>query len=88
MKKLNYFLALASFAVLSGPLSATTVIPPSFDQLVNQAEVIFQGNVTKVASEWIGEGAQRHIVSYVTFHVKDGLKGNPGENYTIRMYGG
>jgi hypothetical protein len=88
MKKLNYFLALASFAVLSGSLSATTVIPPSFDQLVNQAEVIFQGNVTKVASEWIGEGAQRHIVSYVTFHVKDGLKGNPGENYTIRMYGG
>lgn len=68
--------------------SATTVIPPTFDQLVSQAEVIFQGRVTDVRSQWVGEGAQRHIVSYVTFKVEDGVKGNPGEAYTIRMFGG
>lgn len=67
---------------------ATTVIPPSFDQLVSQAEMVFQGRVTSVHSEWVGEGAQRHIVSYVTFKIKDAVKGDPGESYTIRMFGG
>jgi hypothetical protein len=68
--------------------NATTVIPPSFDELVNQAQVIFQGEVTNVQCEWAGEGAQRHIVSYVTFHVADALKGSVGSSYTIRMLGG
>jgi hypothetical protein len=88
MKKTNYFLIVAGLIAGAVSLSATTVIPPTFDQLVEQAQVIFQGKVTKVNAEWIGEGAQRRIVSYVTFQVKDSLKGNPGENYTIRMFGG
>ncbi|PZR74571.1 MAG: hypothetical protein DLM52_09145 [Chthoniobacterales bacterium] len=67
---------------------ATTVIPPSFDDLVSRAQIIFQGTVTGVRSEWIGEGAQRHIVSYVTFKVEDALKGNPGPEITLRMLGG
>jgi hypothetical protein len=71
-----------------GLASATTVIPPSFDELVTEAEVIFQGTVTNVHSEWTGEGAQRHIVSYITFEVNDALKGNPGPQYTLRMFGG
>lgn len=67
---------------------ATTVIPPSFDQLVSQAEAIFQGSVTDVRSQWIGEGSQRHIVSYITFKVEDSLKGNADQSYTLRMFGG
>jgi len=68
--------------------SATTVIPPTFDELVSHAEVIFQGTVTDVRSEWTGEGAQRHIVTYVTFRVEDTFKGNPGKQMTLRMLGG
>lgn len=68
--------------------SATTVIPPTFEQLVSQAQVIFQGEVTGVKSEWAGEGGQRHIVSYVSFKVSDALKGSVGSSYTIRMLGG
>ncbi len=67
---------------------ATTVIPPTFDQLVSQAEVIFEGTVTDVTSQWVGEGAQRHIVSFVTFKVNDPIKGKAGGTYTIRMLGG
>ena len=78
--------ACALLAVASAP--ATTVIPPTFDQLVGQAELIFQGTVTDVKSEWAGEGGQRRIVSYVTFQVDDALKGAPGTSYTIRMLGG
>ncbi len=78
-------------AVLMGALKsalATTVIPPSFDQLVQQAELIFQGSVTDVRSQWVGEGAQRHIVSYVSFSIEEGIKGNAGSSYVLRMYGG
>jgi hypothetical protein len=71
-----------------GLLCATTVIPPSFDELVSQAQIIFQGTVTNVRSEWAGEGAQRHIVSYVTFKVNDAFKGNPGDQITLQMLGG
>src|SRR5436190_14951832 len=67
---------------------ATTVIPPSFDELVSRAEMIFQGSVTGVRSEWTGEGAQRHIMSYVTLKVEDAIKGNPGSTVTLQMLGG
>jgi hypothetical protein len=88
MKKNNYLLFLAGLLAGAASLPATTVIPPTFDQLVGQAEVIFRGTVTKVTSEWIGEGAERHIVSYITFKVKDALKGSPGQTYTMRTFGG
>ncbi|HME88766.1 MAG TPA: hypothetical protein VKE30_06095 [Chthoniobacterales bacterium] len=39
-------------------------------------------------SVWEGEGAQRHIDTYVTFQIGNALKGNPGGSYTIRVLGG
>ena len=88
MKKIS-FLALAVASLLASKAAfATTVIPPSFDQLVQQAELIFQGSVTDVRSQWVGEGAQRQIVSYITFKVEDGVKGDAGQTYVMRMYGG
>lgn len=67
---------------------ATTVIPPSFYELVAEAELIFQGTVTDVKSEWVGDGGQRHIVSYVTLRVEESMKGNAGATCTLRMLGG
>ena len=88
----NYRKALLALSIL-GSLAllnarATTVIPPTFDELVGQAEVIFQGTVTEVKSQWTGEGAERHIMTYVTLQVEDAIKGNPGATYTMRMLGG
>src|SRR6266404_7151577 len=88
MKKTSYLLLLAGLTVSVRTAKATTVIPPTFDELVAQAEVIFQGVATDVTSQWVGEGAQRHIVTYVTFKVEETLKGNPGQSYAIRMLGG
>jgi hypothetical protein len=81
-------LLLAAIIAVAPLALATTVIPPTFDELVDQADTIFHGQVTQVKSEWVGEGAQRHIMSYVTFKVADSLKGNAGSSYTIRMLGG
>jgi hypothetical protein len=88
MKKITYLTLIVGLILSVGAARSTTVTPPTFDQLVEQAEVIFQGNVTKVQSQWVGEGADRHIMSLVTFDVKDAVKGKPGRTYTISMVGG
>src|SRR6187401_3417050 len=88
MKKLRYLAFGACLLLGLSGTWATTVVPPTFDELVGKAELIFQGSVTSVRSQWVGEGAQRHIASYVTFAVEDAVKGNPGTCYTIQMLGG
>jgi hypothetical protein len=88
MKISRFLLCVTAVIALNATARATTVIPPSFDQLVGQADLIFQGTVTNVRSQWTGEGANRHIESYVTFRVEENLKGTPGESYVMRMYGG
>jgi hypothetical protein len=88
MKKFSRLSIFGSFLIITGIALATTVIPPSFDDLVGRAEMIFQGTVTDVRSEWTGEGAQRHIMSYVTVKVEEAIKGNPDASVTLRMLGG
>src|SRR5438477_9648341 len=88
MKKFSHLSVSGSFLIIACAALATTVIPPSFDDLVGRAEMIFQGTVTDVRSEWTGEGAQRHIMTYVTVKVEEAIKGNPGASVTLRMLGG
>lgn len=88
MKLFRSLIFLSLLALTLPGLRATTVIPPTFDQLVDEAESIFEGTVTAMRSEWTGEGANRHIVTYVTFRIEDAIKGSVGNEYTIRMFGG
>ena len=88
MKKSVGFLVFPVLFSLGFIANATTVIPPSFDDLVSRAQVIFEGEVTGLQSQWIGEGAQHRIVTFVTFKVDDTLKGDAGATYSIRMLGG
>ena len=86
--KIKHLFPLILIGVALTRVSATTVIPPTFEQLVQQAEFIFQGTVTNTQSVWVGEGAQRHIETYVTFQIEDNVKGQAGSSYTIQMLGG
>jgi hypothetical protein len=88
MKKSTGVLLFPILFSLGFVATATTVIPPNFDELVSRAQVIFEGEVTGLQSQWIGEGAEHRIVTYVSFKVDDALKGNPGATYSIRMLGG
>ena len=88
MKLLPSFLLMLCLSFSISTMRATTVIPPTFDELVNNAETIFEGTVTELKSQWTGEGAERHIVTYVTFKIEDRIKGALGADYTIRMFGG
>jgi len=75
MKLLRALLFLTLILLAFPAANATTVIPPTFDELVTRAETIFEGTVTGMRSEWTGEGANRHIVTYVTFKIEDAIKG-------------
>src|SRR5437016_7899534 len=86
--KLKYLLPLAFIGIAFVRVTATSVIAPTFEQLVQQAELIFQGTVTDVRSVWEGEGALRHIDTYVTFQIDENVKGQATSSYTIRMLGG
>lgn len=88
MKKPLGYLVFPLLFSLGFIANATTVIPPNFDELVSRAEVIFEGEVTQVQSQWLGEGTEHRIVTFVTFKVDDALKGEPGASYSIRMLGG
>ena len=88
MKKPFGFLIYPALFSLGFVASATTVIPPKFDELVSRAQLIFEGEVTGLQSQWIGEGTQHRIVTFVTFKVDDTLKGDAGASYSIRMLGG
>jgi hypothetical protein len=88
MKKLLLPVLIIAVALPFWSARATTVISPSFDELVEQAQLIFQGTVIDVKCQWAGEGSQRRIESFVTFSVEDPIKGEPGSTYTLRMLGG
>ncbi|MEN3370493.1 MAG: hypothetical protein V7609_2636 [Verrucomicrobiota bacterium] len=88
MKLFRSFALVLGVGLAVAGLRATTVIPPTFDQLVSQAEFIFQGTVTGTNPQWAGEGGERHIVTYVTFKIEDPIKGALGDTYTVRMFGG
>ena len=88
MKSVRFLFLLLCLAAAAVSTRATTVIPPTFDRLVGDAELIFEGTVTGLRSEWTGQGAERHIVTYVSFKIEDAIKGTPGADYTLRMLGG
>jgi hypothetical protein len=88
MKLLRSLLPLLAAGLALTSVRATTVIPPTFDQLVADAELIFQGTVTDTRSQWTGAGTERHIMTQVTFQIEDAIKGAPGKTYTIQMLGG
>lgn len=88
MKTLKPYIAAICAVFALHTATATTVIPPSFDELVDQAQLIFQGTVTDTKSQWAGEGGTRRIVTFVTFKVDEPIKGEPGATYTLRMLGG
>lgn len=68
------------------PLSALTVKPLSFTELVRESSVVLHGRVADVRGQWTSD--RRGIESLVVVEVVDYLKGALGEAVTIRVPGG
>ncbi len=83
-----FLVCLCALLLYPAATHALTVVPRSFAELVERADTAFKGTVTVVDPQWAGTGAQRHIVTYVTFRVDETYKGNAVGTRTLRFFGG
>lgn len=75
-------------ALLAPAVQATSVVAPSFSELVAEAQVIARVEVTAIRAAWVENGQSRVIKTFVTFAVLKSLKGNPGATITVPFLGG
>ena len=80
--------ALVIFLMTVLPVRATTVIAPTFDELVAEATTIFRGEVIDVRSEWRDARPARTIVTLVTFRVETVIKGSQLLETSVEILGG
>ena len=76
---------LVGFGATAG---ATLIAPPSLDQLVARADLVFEGTVVDVRSSWRETREGRVIMSDVTFGVVRSLKGELSQQVVLEMFGG
>lgn len=81
-----WIVAVATVSLTSA--RATSVRPPSFPELVAQADCIIQVETRSVRTEWRGEGASRHIVTIVTASVRKQLVGKAPATLELEFLGG
>jgi hypothetical protein len=83
------FVALVSAALfLAQSVGATTVVPPTFRQLVTQAEFIVRAEVRAVRCEETPRNGGWVIHTYVSIAVLRSLKGDAPEVMELRVLGG
>jgi hypothetical protein len=73
-------------SLLAASVDATTVVPLSFEQLVNASSVVVYGRVSDVRSQWTAD--RRFIASVVSVEVIRGMKGGAGETIAFTIPGG
>ena len=69
-------------------LMATTVIPPDFEELVNESDYIIRAVVKSVESEYRTSGSGRKIITKVALDVREVIAGTPPSEITLEMLGG
>lgn len=69
--------------------SATTVIPPTFEELADRADLVFVGKVVGTQAEWqIAAATNQTIFTMVEFRTEEILKGTAGSFVRLRFLGG
>lgn len=83
--------ALGAGALVAGAaasIHATTVVPPTFDELVARSRTVFVGETLDVRSRWVSTSSGPAIVTLVTFKVLRTLKGELGGQTMLEFLGG
>ena len=81
------FAALAAIALSAG-VRATTVVAPTFEALVAQADAIVESEVVDTASRIVAQRDGAPIVTDVYFRVEKVLKGAPASTLILQFLGG
>jgi hypothetical protein len=79
-------LVIACLCATAAPLSALTVKPLTFPELVQDSIAVVHGRVTDVRGQWTPD--RRGIESLLVVDAMDYLKGGLGEQITVRVPGG
>ena len=74
--------------LLTAMVQGTTVVPPSFEQLVGEAEVVFEGEVIDTKARLSREPEGETIFTDVYFRVRKVLKGTVGSVTVLEFLGG
>jgi hypothetical protein len=82
------FWALIALLAATPAAFSTTVVPVSFDRLVESAQSIFLAETIDVRSDWRTSSQGRHIVTTVTFKVERVLKGQVAAETRLEFLGG
>jgi len=80
------FVVLGLVAV--APLRATTVIAPTFKELVAEADLVFEGQVLETKARMDAREGGAVIVTDVSFRVLKRLKGTSGDVVSLEFLGG
>ena len=73
---------------LSSAVHATTVIAPSFEELIAQADIVIEGEVVDTKSRLETDADGTAIVTDVYFRVDKTLKGEPRTSIVLQFFGG
>jgi hypothetical protein len=73
---------------LISPAHATSVVAPSFSELVSEAQTIVRARVLHVRSAWTESPGGRVVRTYVTLAVQKRLKGAVPDELTLEFLGG
>lgn len=84
MKRLLFALG----AMFCNALWATTVVPPSFDELASEADFVVRARVTELASVESEHSGKRVIHTRITLDVIDTIAGTPPSPLVLTMLGG
>lgn len=76
------------FSLFASSSSATTVIAPEFDQLVNRSDYVVRAVVLSSEPELRISGERRRIYTKVEIEVLEVIAGEPPENIVLEFLGG
>ena len=90
MRRTSLLCALAAVAMMAAarPASPTTVVAPTFDELVLRAESVIVARVVATRSAWVDSRAGRSIVTDVTVSIGQTLKGPTYAERSFEFLGG
>ena len=69
-------------------VNATSVVPPTFEEMVDRADLVFVGRVVNSSAAWRSVGTNRVIFTQIEFEMKEVLKGRAGNSVTLQFLGG
>src|SRR6266536_5295009 len=86
-KVLTWAMCVSGLLVLTRA-NATTVVPPTFEEMAERAELIFVGKVVGSQAEWQVAGTNKAIFTLIEFHTEEILKGTAAGSVRLRLLGG